>query len=89
MEVFKSNFFSPIIKDSITETPNNVKMSNKSSQKVLNIDFLMIFWQIIPVLNSKKKTKKNSKKRLLGPMSRSYLCENGPEIVEKKIHCCT
>jgi hypothetical protein len=31
MEVFKSNFFSPIIKDSITETPNNVKMSNKSS----------------------------------------------------------
>jgi hypothetical protein len=44
----------------------------------------MIFWQINPVLNSYKKTKKNSKKRLLGPMSRSKLCENGPEIVEKK-----
>jgi hypothetical protein len=22
-------------------------------------------------------------------MPRSKLCENGPEIVEKKIHCCT
>jgi hypothetical protein len=44
----------------------------------------MIFWQIISVLNSYKKTKKNSKKRLLGPLSRSKLCENGPEIVEKK-----
>jgi hypothetical protein len=39
VEVFKSNFFSPIIKDSITETPKNVKMSNKSSQKLLEIDF--------------------------------------------------
>jgi hypothetical protein len=37
----------------------------------------MIFWQIIPVLNSYKK-------RLLGPMPRSKLCENGPGIVEKK-----
>jgi hypothetical protein len=36
------------------------------------------------VLNSYKKTKKNSKKRLLGPMSRSKLYENGPKIVEKK-----
>jgi hypothetical protein len=46
----------------------------------------MIFWKIIPVLNSYKKTVKNSKKRFLGPMTRSKLCENGPEIVEKKIH---
>jgi hypothetical protein len=44
----------------------------------------MIFWQIIPVINSQKKTKKYSKNRLLGPMSRSKLCENGPEIVDKK-----
>jgi hypothetical protein len=51
---------------------------------VLKIDFLKIFWQITPVLNSYKKTKKNTKNRLLGPMSRSKLCENGPEIVEKK-----
>ena len=28
-----------------------------------------------------EKTKKNSKKRLLGPMSQSKLFENGPEIV--------
>jgi hypothetical protein len=46
----------------------------------------MIFWQIIPVLNSFKKTEKKSKKRLLGPMSRSKLCENGPEIVGKKYY---
>jgi hypothetical protein len=39
MEVFKSKFFSPIIKDSITETPKNVKKSNKSSQKLLKIGF--------------------------------------------------
>jgi hypothetical protein len=39
MEVFKSNFYSPIIKDSITETPNNVKKSNKSSQKVVQNRF--------------------------------------------------
>jgi hypothetical protein len=32
---------------------------------------------------------KKFKKRLLGPLSRSKSCENGPEIVEKKIHCCT
>ena len=38
-EIFKSNFYSPIIKDSITETPKNVKMSNKSSQKLFEIDF--------------------------------------------------
>jgi hypothetical protein len=44
----------------------------------------MIFWQIIPVQYGQKKTKKNSKKRLLGPISRSKLCEYGPEIVEKK-----
>ena len=44
----------------------------------------MIFWEIIPVLYRQKKTKKYSKKRLLGPMSWSKLCENGPEIVEKK-----
>jgi hypothetical protein len=43
----------------------------------------MIFWQIIPVLNSQKKTEINSKKRVLGSMSRSKLCENGPEKVEK------
>jgi hypothetical protein len=43
----------------------------------------MIFRQI-PVLYSQKKTEKNSKKRLLGPKSRSKLCENGPEIVEQK-----
>jgi hypothetical protein len=44
----------------------------------------MIFWQIIPVLYSQKRTEKISEKQLLGPMSRSKLCENGPEIVEKK-----
>jgi hypothetical protein len=44
----------------------------------------MIFWEKIPVLNSQEKTEKNSKKRFLGPMSRSKLCENEPEIVEKK-----
>jgi hypothetical protein len=43
----------------------------------------MIFWQIIPVSNSQEKTEKNSKKRFLGSMTRSKLCENGPEIVEK------
>jgi hypothetical protein len=31
----------------------------------------MMFWQIIPVLCSQKKNGKNSKKRYLGPMSRS------------------
>ncbi len=30
---FKPNFCSPFIKDSIKETPRNVKMWNKSSQK--------------------------------------------------------
>jgi hypothetical protein len=30
-----------------------------------------------------EKNEKKFKKRLLGPMSRSKLCENGPEIVEK------
>jgi hypothetical protein len=44
----------------------------------------MIFWQIIPVLYSQKKAANNSNKRLLGPMFRSNLCENGPKIVEKK-----
>jgi hypothetical protein len=41
MEVFKSNFFSPIIKDSITETPNNVKKSNKSAQNRFLDDILI------------------------------------------------
>ena len=36
-----------------------------------------------------KKRKKIAKNRLLGLMSRSKLSENGPEIVEKKIHYCT
>jgi hypothetical protein len=56
---FGFNFCSRFIKDSIKETPKNVKKPNKSSQKVLKIDFWMIFWQIIPVINSQKKTKKN------------------------------
>jgi hypothetical protein len=41
----------------------------------------MTFWQMIPVLNNFKKTKKIQKN---GPMSRSKLGENGPEIVLKK-----
>jgi hypothetical protein len=44
----------------------------------------MIFWQLILVLYSQEKTEKYSKKQPLGPMSRSKLCENGPEIVGKK-----
>jgi hypothetical protein len=45
----------------------------------------MIFWQIIPVLYSQKKMEKKFKKNdFWGPMTWSKLCENGPEIVEKK-----
>jgi hypothetical protein len=36
---FESNFCSRFIKDSIKGTPKNVKKPNKSSQKVLKIDF--------------------------------------------------
>jgi hypothetical protein len=36
----------------------------------------MIFWQIIPVLNSQEKTEKIQKKRFLGSMTRTKLCEN-------------
>jgi hypothetical protein len=45
----------------------------------------MIFWQIIPVLKSQKKYGKKFKKNdfwCLCPGQK--LCENGPEIVEKK-----
>jgi hypothetical protein len=45
IELFKSNFRSPFNKDSIKET-------NKSSQKLLKIDFIIMFWQTIPVLYS-------------------------------------
>jgi hypothetical protein len=34
------NFVHGFIEDSITETPKNVKKSNKTSQKFLKIDFL-------------------------------------------------
>jgi hypothetical protein len=44
----------------------------------------MIFWQIIPVLISYEKSKKNSNRQFLGSISRSGLCEYGPKIVEKK-----
>ena len=38
--MLKSNFCSPFIKDSIKETPKNVKKSNKSLPKVAQIRFL-------------------------------------------------
>jgi hypothetical protein len=40
-DFFKINFCSPFIKDSIKGTTENVKMSNKSSQKFSKIDFSM------------------------------------------------
>jgi hypothetical protein len=39
-----------------------------------NSIFRVIFWDIIPVLYSQKKTIKYLKKRYLGPMSQSKLC---------------
>jgi hypothetical protein len=43
----------------------------------------MVFWQIIPVLNTYKKRKKIQKNDFWG-LTRPKLCENGPEIVEIK-----
>jgi hypothetical protein len=37
--MFEYNFYSPFFKDSIKGASKNVKMSNKSSQKLLKIDF--------------------------------------------------
>ena len=48
----------------------------------------MIFWQKIPVLNSQKKRKK-IQITISGTMTRSKLCENEREIVEKKKDGCT
>jgi hypothetical protein len=58
-----------------------LKMKNKSSQKFAQNLFLDDILADNPGTKKLLKDEKNSKKRLLGPLSRSKLCENGPEIV--------
>jgi len=70
--------------ETIEMITKNIKKEISSSLRVLKIVVLIKISHVISVLYSQKKTEKIKKKRFLGSMSRSKLCENGPEKVEKK-----
>ncbi len=65
--------------------------------ELLNLKSYKITLKLVILVIFKKKNLKSTNieffgkksKYILGSLSRSYLFENGHEIVEKKIHCCT